>query len=66
MLDWLLGAVALMLVVEGLLPLISPRSWRLAFQRALELKDGQLRFFGLVSVLAGLGLLTLALPAVPG
>ena len=66
MFDWLLGAVALMLVIEGLLPLLSPSSWRQAFQRALGLKDGQQRFFGLLSVLAGLGLLALALPAAPG
>jgi uncharacterized protein YjeT (DUF2065 family) len=66
LLDWLLGAVALMLVIEGLMPLLSPASWRQAFQRALGLKDGQLRFFGLLSVLAGLGLLALALPAAQG
>jgi len=66
LLDWLLGAVALMLVLEGLLPLLSPGAWRQAFQRALGLKDGQLRFFGLLSVAAGLVLLTLALPAAPG
>ena len=66
MLDWLLGAVALMLVIEGLLPLLSPSSWRQAFQRALGLKDGQLRFFGLLSVLAGLGLLILAVPTALG
>jgi uncharacterized protein YjeT (DUF2065 family) len=66
LLDWLLGAVALMLVIEGLLPLLSPSYWRQAFQRALGLKDGQLRFFGLLSVLAGLGLLALALPATSG
>jgi len=66
LLDWLLGAVALMLVFEGLLPLLSPASWRQAFQRALDLKDGQLRFFGLLSVLAGLGLLALVLPSSSG
>jgi len=66
LLDWLLGAVALMLVIEGLLPLLSPASWRQAFQRALDLKDGQLRFFGLLSVLAGIGMLALALPASTG
>jgi len=66
LLDWLLGAVALLLVIEGLLPLLSPASWRQAFQRALDLKDGQLRFFGLLSVLAGIGMLALALPASAG
>ena len=40
--DSLLAALALVLVIEGLLPLLSPGSWRQAFQRALQLKDGQL------------------------
>jgi uncharacterized protein YjeT (DUF2065 family) len=55
--DSLLGALALVLVIEGLLPLLSPGSWRQAFQRALQLKDGQLRFIGMLSVAAGLVLL---------
>jgi uncharacterized protein YjeT (DUF2065 family) len=46
--------LVLVLVLEGLLPLLSPQSWRHAFERALQLKDGQLRFFGLLSVIAGL------------
>lgn len=54
MLDWLVGALGLLLVLEGLLPLVSPQSWRQAFEKALRLKDGQLRFFGLMSVLTGL------------
>jgi len=49
-------ALALMLVIEGLLPLIAPSMWRETFRRVTELKDGQIRFFGLASILAGLGL----------
>lgn len=55
--DSLLAALALVLVIEGLVPLLSPGSWRQAFQRALQLKDGQLRFIGMLSVAAGLVLL---------
>jgi uncharacterized protein len=55
--DIALSAVALMLVAEGLLPFLSPRSWRRIFERALQLSDGQIRFLGLVSVLAGLAML---------
>lgn len=55
--DWLLGALGLMLVIEGLLPLLSPGGWRATFSRLLQLKDGQLRFIGLASVLIGLLLL---------
>ncbi len=50
----LFTAVALMLVLEGLMPLLLPQSWREAFQRLMAFKDGQLRFVGLLSVLAGL------------
>ncbi len=52
--DSLLGALALVLVIEGLLPFISPGTWRKTFERMLQLHDGQLRFVGLLSVLAGL------------
>lgn len=47
-------ALGLMLVLEGLMPLLLPHSWREAFQRLMAFKDGQLRFVGLLSVLAGL------------
>ena len=57
--DIALSAVALMLVAEGLLPFVSPPSWRRIFERALEMSDGQIRFLGLVSVLCGLALLLL-------
>jgi hypothetical protein len=51
--DTLLAALALVLVLEGLLPLIAPQLWRDAFRRLLELNDGQLRFIGLASILIG-------------
>jgi len=55
------AALALALVLEGLMPLISPRTWRSTFEKLLQLRDGQLRFFGLCSVLLGLALLFFAL-----
>jgi uncharacterized protein len=57
--DALVTALALLLIVEGLLPLVSPRSWREAFTRLLQLHDGQLRFFGLIAVVLGLLLIWL-------
>jgi uncharacterized protein len=57
--DTFWAALALLLVLEGLLPFLSPGGWRHTFQRLLELRDGQLRFFGLCSILVGLGLLWL-------
>jgi uncharacterized protein YjeT (DUF2065 family) len=50
----LLLAFGLMLVLEGALPLLSPSVWRQTFRRMIELKDGQLRFVGLASMLGGL------------
>ena len=57
--DVALSAVALMLIAEGLLPFVSPLSWRRIFERALQMSDGQIRFLGLVSVLCGLAMLLL-------
>ena len=54
---WL--ALALVLIVEGLMPFISPKSWRRLFEQMLTLQDGQIRFFGLVVIALGLGLLML-------
>ena len=53
------AAVALMLVLEGIFPFLSPGGWRQTFMKLLQLRDGQLRFFGLSSILIGLGLLWL-------
>jgi uncharacterized protein YjeT (DUF2065 family) len=47
------AALGLMLLLEGLLPLLAPGSWRATFQRLLALRDGQLRFFGLICVVLG-------------
>jgi len=52
-------AFALMLVLEGLLPFFAPTLWRDTFRRILQLSDGQIRFFGLASMLLGLLLLLL-------
>jgi len=50
----LLAAFALVLVVEGIMPLVAPRLWRDSFRKLVELTDGQLRFIGLVSIVIGL------------
>ena len=52
--DLLWMAVGLVLVFEGLFPLLAPRAWRRTFLRMVELREGQLRFFGLLSVTLGL------------
>jgi hypothetical protein len=53
----LLLALALVLVFEGLMPFISPKSWRNLFAQILTLQDGQIRFFGLIAILLGVALL---------
>lgn len=56
----LLMAFALVLVIEGLLPFLAPDIWRETFRRLMEFSDGQIRFFGLTSMIVGLALLLLA------
>lgn len=57
MIEHLLTALALMLVIEGLLPFLAPGAWRETFRRLIEMNDGQLRFIGITAMLAGLLLL---------
>jgi uncharacterized protein YjeT (DUF2065 family) len=57
MTETLLLAFALMLVLEGLMPFVAPSAWRETFRRLIRLSDGQIRFFGLTSMLIGLVLL---------
>jgi uncharacterized protein YjeT (DUF2065 family) len=51
--DLVLAGIGVMLVAEGLLPLFAPGAWRGAFERVLRMNDGQIRFLGLASLLAG-------------
>lgn len=57
--DWsLLGqALALVCVIEGLLPFVSPRRFRQVYEEALQLSDRQLRILALASMLGGLAML---------
>ena len=57
MMTILLTAFALMLVIEGVLPFLMPGLWRQTFRKLTEMSDGQIRFIGLTSMLAGLLLL---------
>lgn len=57
---WL--AMALVLVIEGLFPFLSPVSWRRTFAQLLQLSDGQIRFFAMGSILTGLLLIWFLTP----
>ena len=55
---WLLG-LAMMLMIEGLLPFLFPDLWRETFRKLVSLSDGQLRFAGITAMIFGLLLLYL-------
>ena len=47
-------ALALMLILEGVLPFLAPNLWRDTFRRITQMSDGQIRFVGLSSMIVGL------------
>ena len=53
----LLAALALVLIIEGIMPFVNPEGLRKMFAMALQLDDSTLRFLGLSSMIAGLVLL---------
>ncbi|MBQ7626722.1 MAG: DUF2065 domain-containing protein [Rhodocyclaceae bacterium] len=53
MLKLLLPAFALMLILEGILPLVAPARWREVFASLLQRPDNELRLIGLASLLSG-------------
>jgi uncharacterized protein YjeT (DUF2065 family) len=54
LLETLLLALGVMLILEGLMPMVSPLRWRRLFEQLLQLEDGQIRFFGMFMVVTGL------------
>jgi uncharacterized protein len=52
-------ALALVMVIEGILPFLNPSSWRDMMRTATELDDRTLRLVGLGSMLLGVALLYL-------
>ena len=55
-----LAAIALMLVIEGILPFLSPSGLRAVMLQMARMDDRALRITGLVSMICGLILLYLA------
>ena len=53
----ILTALALVLVIEGILPFVGPGRYRQMVAQIVRLGDNQLRAFGLASMIAGLLLL---------
>jgi len=54
-----LAALALVFVIEGILPFLSPNKWRQAMVFIARRSDKQLRKFGLASMIIGLVLMML-------
>ncbi len=50
-------AFGLVLILEGIVPLVFPAVWKETFRRIIGLEDGQLRFIGLMAVVAGTAVL---------
>ena len=59
MAEGLFLALAIVMILEGALPFVSPRLWRDTFSKLIELSDGQIRFVGLIAIVAGLAALLL-------
>ncbi len=57
MLNYWLLAFGLMLVIEGMTPFLFPAFWRNTLRRMSQLEDGQLRFIGLILMLAGVAVI---------
>lgn len=59
MLVEILTAFCLVLVIEGILPFMSPEGYRKAVKSLSELDNERLRIYGMCSMIAGVVLLTL-------
>ena len=53
----ILTAVALLLILEGMLPFVGPNRYKQLVAQIAQLSDNQLRIFGLSVMIAGLLLL---------
>jgi len=55
----LLIALALVLVIEGILPFLNPGGWRNMMQNVAKMDDRSLRVTGLISMMIGVAALYL-------
>jgi uncharacterized protein YjeT (DUF2065 family) len=52
------AAIAIAMIFEGMMPFLSPKSWRQAILKIVTLPDAKLRTFGLIVMVGGVLLLT--------
>ena len=50
----IISAIALVLIIEGLLPFIFPKGWKQMMSEAVKLSDRDLRLMGFASIVIGL------------
>ncbi|MFT4045610.1 MAG: DUF2065 domain-containing protein [Solimonas sp.] len=60
-LDWteLVRALALVMVIEGLLPFVAPSQWRRTLFTIAQMENRRMRTIGLFSMAAGIAVLQL-------
>jgi hypothetical protein len=51
--DTIYIALGLVLIFEGIFPLVLPEVWKNTFSKMVKFRTGQIRFYGLLSVLIG-------------
>jgi uncharacterized protein len=58
-LDWtdLLAALAIVCIIEGIMPFISPPAMKRLLARMAAMEEREMRIFGLASMLVGLAIL---------
>ena len=58
-LDWsdLLAALAIVCIIEGILPFLNPAGMKRLLSRMAQIDEREMRIFGLLSMLGGLALL---------
>lgn len=57
--ETLAQALCLILIIEGMAPFVNPKRWRRVVTTMAAIKDDQLRYFGLASMLLGVAVLCL-------
>jgi uncharacterized protein YjeT (DUF2065 family) len=53
-------AIGLIFLIEGFLPMVSPGTWRRMFVQLVQMRDGQIRFIALLSIVIGAAMLVAA------
>ncbi len=54
------AAMAIAIIFEGMMPFISPKSWRETILKMARLPDHKIRIIGITAMIVGLILLTLS------